>query len=77
MCSSSLFPDGYAERRERYRAFVEEHVIPAEGALNREDDESLRLIATLQQSARDAGLWAPHMPVAAGGTGRAFSTTPA
>ena len=29
--SSSLFPAGYAEKRELYRAFVEKHVIPAEG----------------------------------------------
>jgi acyl-CoA dehydrogenase len=70
--SSSLFPAGYAERRGLYRAFVEKHVIPAEGALNRDDDESLELIASLQQRARDAGLWAPHMPASAGGTGEGF-----
>ena len=70
--STSLFPPGYLERRALYRAFMEEHVIPTEGALDREDDAALELIASLQQRARDAGLWAPHMPAEAGGTGDGF-----
>ena len=70
--SASLFPDGYIEARARYRSFVEEHVIPAEGALGREDDDALRLIAALQQRAREAGLWAPHMHASVGGTGEGF-----
>ena len=64
--STSLFPEGYRERRALYRAFVDEHVIPAEAALNREDDTSLELVASLQQRAREAGLWAPHMPACCG-----------
>ncbi len=70
--STTPFPDDWMETRARYRSFVEERVIPAESALNREDDDSLHLIASLQQEARDAGLWAPHMPAAAGGTGEGF-----
>jgi acyl-CoA dehydrogenase len=58
--------------RERYRAFLEEHVIPNEPALDREDDEAQALIAELQSRARADGLWAPHIGPEAGGTGQGF-----
>jgi acyl-CoA dehydrogenase len=51
---------------------MEEHVYPNEQALEREDDGSPALIAELQEQARTAGLWAPHMPMEAGGTGEGF-----
>lgn len=51
---------------------MDEHVLPAEAALDREDDAALELIAELQQRAREAGLWAPHMPASVGGTGEGF-----
>jgi len=51
---------------------MEEHVYPAERALDREDDDALDLVQGLQRRARDAGLWAPHMPPEAGGTGEGF-----
>ena len=70
--SSALFPPEYVQRRARYRAFMEEHVYPAEPAITREDDAALALIGELQGRSRDAGLWAPHMPPEAGGTGRGF-----
>ncbi len=67
-----VIPDVIAERRERVRAFMEEHVYPNEQALAREDDAADALVRELQQEARDAGLWAPHLPPEAGGSGSGF-----
>jgi alkylation response protein AidB-like acyl-CoA dehydrogenase len=57
------------ELRERYRVFMEEHVYPNERALHADDHE---LIRSLQAKAKEQGLWAPHVPPEAGGTGRGF-----
>jgi alkylation response protein AidB-like acyl-CoA dehydrogenase len=70
--SAALFPPDYVETRARYAAFMEEHVYPHEAALLREDDAAEALVARLQDEARAAGLWAPHVPPEAGGTGRGF-----
>ena len=70
--SASLFPPAYLERRAAYREFMERHVLPAERLLDREDDEALELMASLRAKARETGLWAPHMPAEAGGTGDGF-----
>jgi acyl-CoA dehydrogenase len=51
---------------------MEEHVYPNEAALFREDDAADVLIADLRQEARNAGLWAPHLPPEAGGSGSGF-----
>jgi acyl-CoA dehydrogenase len=67
-----LFPPSFLEARSRYRAFMEEHVYPNEPAIEREDDAAQELIASLQARAREAGLWAPHVPPEAGGTGEGF-----
>jgi acyl-CoA dehydrogenase len=58
--------------RATYRAFLEEHVYPAERALNREDDEAATLMTALRARAKAEGLWAPHLPPEAGGTGQGF-----
>ncbi|HEY7692819.1 MAG TPA: acyl-CoA dehydrogenase family protein [Gaiellaceae bacterium] len=58
--------------RERYRAFMEQHVYPAEPALAREDDAADELMRGLRSRAKAEGLWAPHLPPEAGGTGRGF-----
>jgi alkylation response protein AidB-like acyl-CoA dehydrogenase len=55
--------------RARYRAFMEEHVYPNERALATDDQD---LIRSLQAKAKDAGLWAPHVPPEAGGSGKGF-----
>ncbi len=60
------------DKRERVRVFMEEHVYPNESALTQEDDAADALIRDLQQKARDAGLWAPHLPPEAGGSGSGF-----
>ena len=60
------------ERRAQVRAFMEEHVYPNEAALEREDDASDELIAELRERAKEAGIWAPHLPREAGGTGSGF-----
>jgi acyl-CoA dehydrogenase len=58
--------------RERYRAFMEEHVYAAEPALAREDDAADEVVAGLRARAKAEGLWAPHLPPEAGGTGEGF-----
>ena len=70
--STALFPPAYLEKRSHYRAFMDGHVYPAERSLDREDAAALELIASLQERARTTGLWAPHMPPEAGGTGDGF-----
>ncbi|MDX6471619.1 MAG: acyl-CoA dehydrogenase, partial [Gaiellaceae bacterium] len=67
-----VIPDLVSERRERVRGFMEEHIYPNEPALLAEDAAADELIADLQQRARDAGLWAPHLPPEAGGSGSGF-----
>jgi acyl-CoA dehydrogenase len=58
--------------RERYRAFMEEQVYPAEPGLAREDDAADEAIAELRSRAKAEGLWAPHLPPEAGGSGEGF-----
>ena len=69
---SALFPPEYLEARARYRAFMEEHVYPNEAAIGREDDAAMALLDDLRRRARGDGLWAPHVPPEAGGTGLGF-----
>jgi acyl-CoA dehydrogenase len=65
-------PDEIQELRGRYRAFMDEHVYANEPALAREDEGADALIAELRARAKAEGLWAPHLPPEAGGTGRGF-----
>jgi alkylation response protein AidB-like acyl-CoA dehydrogenase len=67
-----VIPDLVSERRDQVRAFMDEHIYPNETALLAEDEHADALIAELRQEARDAGLWAPHLPPEAGGTGSGF-----
>jgi alkylation response protein AidB-like acyl-CoA dehydrogenase len=62
------------ELRASYRAFIDEHILPAESALFREDDAAQELLAELRSRAKAEGLWAPHLPPEVGGTGRGFLT---
>jgi alkylation response protein AidB-like acyl-CoA dehydrogenase len=62
------------ELRDRYRAFMEEHVYPNEERISREDDEAMALLDELRVRAKAEGLWAPHLPPEAGGTGSGFLT---
>ena len=57
------------ELRARYRAFMEEHVYPNERGLQADDAD---LITSLRAKAKAEGLWAPHIPQEAGGTGQGF-----
>jgi acyl-CoA dehydrogenase len=70
--TGSLFPPEYLDARASYRAFMEKHVYPSENALDREDDAAVALRSELQALARSSGLWAPHVPPEAGGTGEGF-----
>ena len=45
---------------------------PNEAALAREDESSDALIAELRAKAKEAGIWAPHLPAEAGGSGLGF-----
>jgi acyl-CoA dehydrogenase len=51
---------------------MDEHIYPNEPALFAENEAADALIEKLRQEARDAGLWAPHLPPEAGGTGSGF-----
>ena len=66
--------DDVLELRSRYRAFMGEHVFPSEPVLDREDDEADELVGRLRALAKEQGLWAPHLPPEAGGTGTGFLT---
>jgi alkylation response protein AidB-like acyl-CoA dehydrogenase len=67
-----VIPESIAERRTQVRAFMEEFVYPNEAAIQREDEAADVLVAELRQEAKEAGLWAPHLPPEAGGTGNGF-----
>ena len=62
----------HAALRAQYRSFMDEHVYPNEAGLSREDDAAAALLETLRARAKRAGLWAPHLPPEAGGTGQGF-----
>ena len=64
-------PRSSQELRARYRAFMEEHVYPNEPALARRGRRADRA-GELQARAKAEGLWAPHVPPEAGGTGQGF-----
>jgi acyl-CoA dehydrogenase len=70
MAVTELAPTAEIEElRARYRAFMEEHVYPNERALSADD---AGVIDSLRMKAKEAGLWAPHVPPVAGGTGQGF-----
>jgi acyl-CoA dehydrogenase len=60
------------EKLEQVRAFMNERVLPNEHILDREDEAAEVLVATLRDEVRGLGLWAPHVPPEAGGTGTGF-----
>jgi acyl-CoA dehydrogenase len=70
--SELLSPAEFLELRAVYRTFIDEHIVPVEEALLREDDAADQLLVRLRRRAKSEGLWAPHLPPEAGGTGRGF-----
>lgn len=61
--------EGY---RQRYKAFVAEHILPLEAdPASFDDHENIRLdlLDTLRAKAKAAGLWCPQLPKAVGGLG--------
>src|SRR3954464_5660075 len=60
------------ERLEQVKTFMADRVLPNENAIERQDVEGEALLARLQDEVRAAGLWAPHLPPEAGGTGTGF-----
>src|SRR5216117_462962 len=62
------------ELRTRYRAFMDEHIYPNEARIGREDDAAMALLDGLRAREKSEGLWAPHLPPEAGGTGSGFLT---
>jgi alkylation response protein AidB-like acyl-CoA dehydrogenase len=61
-----------AERLEQAARFMAERVLPNEAALDREDAAADALVEELRDEIRALGLWAPHVPPEAGGTGTGF-----
>ena len=61
------------ERLEQVKAFMA-RARPARtsSAIERQDDDGEALLAQLQDEVRARGLWAPHVPPEAGGTGTGF-----
>jgi acyl-CoA dehydrogenase len=51
---------------------MHDRVVPNEPTLDREDDAADALVAELRAEVKAAGLWAPHVPPEAGGTGTGF-----
>ncbi|HVC88671.1 MAG TPA: acyl-CoA dehydrogenase family protein [Gaiellaceae bacterium] len=70
MASVNLAPP--SERLEQVRSFMFERVLPNEHILDQENDEADALVAKLRDEVRALGLWAPHVPPEAGGTGTGF-----
>ncbi|MGH3003128.1 MAG: acyl-CoA dehydrogenase family protein [Gaiellaceae bacterium] len=60
------------ERLERATSLMAERVLPNETAIERQDEAGEALLRVLQDEVREAGLWAPHVPPEAGGTGTGF-----
>jgi alkylation response protein AidB-like acyl-CoA dehydrogenase len=58
--------------REAYRTFMEQHVYAAEPTLAREDATADDVMRELRARAKAEGLWAPHLPPEAGGSGGGF-----
>ena len=61
--------EGY---RQRYKAFVAEHILPLErDPASFDDHENIRLdlLDTVRAKAKAAGLWCPQLPKAIGGQG--------
>jgi acyl-CoA dehydrogenase len=72
MSATEIGAEQFSDLRAAYRAFMEAHVYPAETALAREDEAADALVADLRARAKAEGLWAPHLPPEAGGTGHGF-----
>jgi acyl-CoA dehydrogenase len=70
MATSTWAPP--TERLEQVRAFMAERVLPNEQAIERQDEPGEKLLAQLQDEVRELGLWAPHIPPDAGGSGTGF-----
>jgi len=51
---------------------MHDRVLPNESVLDREDAAADDLVAELRAEVKAAGLWAPHVPLEAGGTGTGF-----
>src|SRR3954454_2703214 len=60
------------ERVEQVRTFMAERVLPNERILEQQHDEGEKLLAELRDEVRELGLWAPHVPPEAGGSGTGF-----
>lgn len=69
MIDFSLSPE-LATLRDQVRVFVDERILPVEQQLFAEDQRGeCATMHRLQEEARDAGLWTPHLPVELGGKG--------
>jgi alkylation response protein AidB-like acyl-CoA dehydrogenase len=65
-----LFTDKIKHLIPKYRKFLEEEVYPIElDVINRPFRQSLSLLKSLREKAKEQKLWAPHLPESDGGVG--------
>ena len=65
-------PPEIEELRRRYRAFVEDRIMPLEArpeSYDAHENITLERLEDLRGQAKAAGLWAPQMPAGRGGLG--------
>ncbi len=65
-------PAEVREVRDHIRAFINEKVVPVEPILHKDDEESVQVLESLKQQAKDEGIWALGHPKDIGGGGLPF-----
>ncbi len=65
-------PAEVRENRDHIRAFINEKVVPVEPILHQDDEESVQVLESLKQQAKDEGIWALGHPKDIGGGGLPF-----
>jgi len=65
-------PAEVREIRDQIRAFINEEVVPVEPILHQDDEESVQVLESLKQQAKEEGIWALGHPKDIGGGGLPF-----
>ena len=65
-------PAEVRENRDHIRVFINKKVVPVEPILHQDDEESVQVLESLKQQAKDEGIWALGHPKDIGGGGLPF-----